>query len=212
MAARLPVFFGGIFLGVGATVLGGWLFTGVLAIVSGLLLLEMISVFTRAEPAPGAFVPASALIYVCAGVSAFYLLRSAGRFWPLCAILVAVTADTAAYLVGRRWGKTPLAPKVSPAKTWEGALAGVVCSAVAVALAATGKSMPAFPAALLGAGLAVLAVLGDLFESFLKRRAGVKDFGSSLPGHGGLFDRVDSLLAVSIGLFIFTRGQAAGAW
>ena len=109
-------------------------------------------------------------------------------------------ADTAAYLGGRRWGKRKLAVRVSPGKTWFG-----VGSAVAVVVAAAGIAGLAWPplathrpAAMGFAALTVLAsVIGDLFESLVKRRRGVKDSGNLLPGHGGVLDRIDSLLAAA---------------
>ena len=119
----------------------------------------------------------------------------------LLAILALVwIADTAAYGAGRAFGRRKLAPHISPGKTWEGVAGGMLgCAAYAAALAAytprlaalTGgvRWVPYIGAALL---LCALSVLGDLFESALKRRAGVKDSGSLLPGHGGVLDRIDS--------------------
>lgn len=106
-------------------------------------------------------------------------------------------ADTAAYCTGRAWGRHPLAPRISPGKTWEGvAGAGV---AVAVYYVALSSFLPEWiewqgaRGAALFAGVAVMSVVGDLFESSIKRRAGVKDSGSLLPGHGGILDRIDSM-------------------
>jgi phosphatidate cytidylyltransferase len=114
-------------------------------------------------------------------------------------VLVLVwVADTAAYFVGRAWGRRKLAPAISPSKTWEGAWGGI---AGAVAYAIIGgtflKGVGAWP---VYAGVAVLlgaiSIVGDLFESAAKRQAGVKDSGTLLPGHGGILDRVDSATAV----------------
>lgn len=110
--------------------------------------------------------------------------------------LLAVTwaGETAAYIVGRRWGRRPLAPRLSPRKTVEGALAQLVVSvAVGVGLAALAR-LEVGPALGMAALLGVVAQVGDLAESFLKRAAGTKDAGALLPGHGGLLDRLDSLL------------------
>lgn len=128
---------------------------------------------------------------------ALLLLRAESPWLVLIAAAVAIVADSAAYFSGRRFGKHKLAPAISPGKTREGALGGalaVVAYAVIIALA----SGHALSASLLLAflGLFVLSVLGDLFESWLKRRAGVKDSGNLLPGHGGVLDRIDSQLAV----------------
>jgi phosphatidate cytidylyltransferase len=116
----------------------------------------------------------------------------------LLAILAIVwLADTAAYLCGRTWGRHKLAPSISPAKTWEG-VAGVAV-AVAVYYVALSGAVPdwawlrSYWGPALFAGVALMGVVGDLFESWMKRQAGVKDSGTLLPGHGGVLDRVDSL-------------------
>jgi phosphatidate cytidylyltransferase len=105
-------------------------------------------------------------------------------------------ADTAAYFAGRAWGRRKLAPSISPSKTWEGAaggLAAVLAYAIICGILAEGVPwLPYLAAAVL---LAVLSVVGDLFESAAKRQAGVKDSGSLLPGHGGVLDRIDSATA-----------------
>ena len=133
------------------------------------------------------------------------LLREMGRteaegmallFFPL---VVTWVGDTAAYFAGKAAGRTPLAPRVSPNKTWEGAVAGLVGSvAAAIAYAplarATGLPLGATLAGVVGALVAVAGQVGDLVESLLKRDCGVKDSSSILPGHGGVLDRLDSLL------------------
>lgn len=107
-------------------------------------------------------------------------------------------ADSAAYFAGRRFGRRKLASRVSPGKSWEGVAGGlfaVVCLATGVALASEhGIRMPAAFVAL-SLAVAVASVLGDLIESLFKRRAGVKDSGTLIPGHGGVLDRIDSLTA-----------------
>jgi phosphatidate cytidylyltransferase len=108
-------------------------------------------------------------------------------------------SDTAAYLSGRAWGRHKLAPRISPGKTWEG-VAGAA-GAVAVYYVALSFAAPAWGwwngagGAILFAGIAVMGIVGDLFESWMKRRAAVKDSGTLLPGHGGVLDRIDSLTA-----------------
>ena len=108
-------------------------------------------------------------------------------------------ADTAAYFVGRQWGRRRLAPSISPGKTWEGALGGVLG---AVAYAMIGGTFfdggrAGWPAYLVaGVLLAAISIVGDLFESAVKRQAGAKDSGTLLPGHGGVLDRIDSATAV----------------
>jgi phosphatidate cytidylyltransferase len=136
--------------------------------------------------------------------AALIVLREAGPWLPLaCAALVWV-ADIAAYFAGRRFGRRKLAPAISPGKTWEGvagAIVGVLAYGVALhALerARPGPLAPIFeagiaPALVAMVALAALSVLGDLFESWMKRCAGRKDSSGLLPGHGGVLDRVDAL-------------------
>lgn len=108
-------------------------------------------------------------------------------------------ADTGAYLVGRTWGKHLLAPGISPGKTWEGlagAAAGVaVYYGVVLFFAPEWRWWQGWSGVFLVAGVASLSVLGDLYESWLKRQAGAKDSGTVLPGHGGILDRIDSMTA-----------------
>lgn len=109
-------------------------------------------------------------------------------------------ADTAAYLAGRKWGRHKLAPAISPGKSWEGVV-GAAC-ALAVYYAILWLAVPAgerlfaaFAGLALFAALLALSIEGDLFESWMKRQAGVKDSGNLLPGHGGILDRIDGLTA-----------------
>ena len=144
--------------------------------------------------------------YIAMGVFSFFSLRGYGWSWPACALMVVVLADTGSYLVGRRFGRHLLAPSISPAKTIEGAVGGVVLASGACAFFLTTRHhIPLCPALVASVGLSILAVLGDLLESFLKRGLDLKDFGTLLPGHGGLFDRLDSLMPVSIGLLLFLK-------
>ncbi len=130
------------------------------------------------------------------------------RFGPGFVILLMMliwAADTGAYFAGRAFGKHKLAPKVSPGKTWEGVIGGVLL-ALLIALIATRWLSPAdgMPAYLVLVALTVgLSILGDLMESLCKRVAAVKDSGDLLPGHGGVLDRIDSLTAAAP---IFTLG------
>ena len=112
------------------------------------------------------------------------------------AVLVLVwIADTAAYFVGRAYGRRKLAPSISPGKTWEGAAGGVGGALIYAILLSLfgGRAWWAYLAIALV--LAVLSIVGDLFESAAKRQAGVKDSGTTLPGHGGIMDRIDSATA-----------------
>lgn len=109
-------------------------------------------------------------------------------------------ADSGAYFVGKKWGKTKLAPAVSPGKSWEGFLGAVVTTCFIVLAALWLFSVPApmrLPIIMLSLITLLFSVLGDLFESMLKRQQGIKDSGQLLPGHGGLLDRIDSLTAAA---------------
>jgi len=134
-----------------------------------------------------------------AAVVALRVREDAGWQWVVLLFVVTWANDTFAYFTGRFLGKRPLAPRLSPRKTWEGfwgGSAGSVGGALAVKfLFLSGLSVSA--AVLVGAGAAVLGPLGDLSESMLKRAAGVKDSGRIIPGHGGLLDRIDAVLFVA---------------
>jgi phosphatidate cytidylyltransferase len=127
-------------------------------------------------------------------------------------LIVVWTTDTAAYAVGRRVGGPRLAPVISPGKTWSGLGGGVLGASLAgaITLWALGSERLVHAAGL-GAAFAVLAQLGDLAESALKRRAGVKDSGSLIPGHGGVLDRVDGFLLTAPALALLL-GSRAWQW
>jgi phosphatidate cytidylyltransferase len=127
-------------------------------------------------------------------------------------LLIVWVTDSGGYFAGRGIGGPKLWPKVSPKKTWAGAAGGFAASlAVAVAFAAFGLGNTG-PLLLLSAALSVVSQLGDLFESAVKRRFGVKDSGHIIPGHGGLMDRLDGFVAAVVvaALFGFLRGGADG--
>lgn len=121
---------------------------------------------------------------------------SLGLAWLLVVLTTTWLTDVFAYLCGRRWGKTKLMPHVSPGKTREGAIAGLIAGTLTGGLAGYAFGVPVPTAAMLivGAIIAVGAMVGDLCESMIKRQIGIKDMGSIVPGHGGLLDRIDALL------------------
>ncbi|WP_298581647.1 phosphatidate cytidylyltransferase [uncultured Luteimonas sp.] len=125
-------------------------------------------------------------------------LVSQGHVWLLTALMIVWATDTGAYFAGRRFGRRKLSPRISPNKTVEGLLGGAA-GGVAVALAMAplaGASLGQLPLVAVAALATVLvSVVGDLFESLLKRHVGAKDSGTLIPGHGGILDRVDSVLA-----------------
>lgn len=144
---------------------------------------------------PGALFLVGGVLYIGGAMLALVYLRSESLPILLSVFAIVWGGDIAAYLVGRKIGKHKIAPRISPGKSWEGLAASVVASA---AIGASLGHVAPVPHAILGAVLAVIGLLGDLFESALKRRAGVKDSGTLIPGHGGLFDRVDALLPCAI--------------
>ena len=127
----------------------------------------------------------------------------AGREMLLYLMILIAVADTGAYFGGRKWGKRKLAPKVSPGKSWEGVISGLLC---VVAVALTYAILLRLPeqswsavALFIAISLvtAMFSIVGDLTESIFKREAGLKDSGNILPGHGGILDRIDSLTAAA---------------
>jgi phosphatidate cytidylyltransferase len=133
-----------------------------------------------------------------------------GRELVILAVFTTFACDTSAFFVGRAWGRHHMAPAISPHKTWEGAIGGFV-GAVAAALALRSLlslgdwSLPLNYVEAIGVGclIGVVAQLGDLLESLLKRRAGVKDSGNLIPGHGGVLDRIDSLVFTGVIVYYF---------
>ena len=127
---------------------------------------------------------------------ALVTLRDFGPWYLLGLLAVVWIGDSAAFFVGRRFGSRKLAPAISPGKTWEGvAGAGLALVLYASAVSASIHGLRIAGALLLTLALFFFSVLGDLFESWMKRVAGVKDSGSMLPGHGGILDRIDALTA-----------------
>lgn len=160
-------------------------------------------------------------IYPGAAVAAVWLRQlggdtAAGMACLFLPLALTWACDTAAWFVGRRWGRRRLAPRISPGKTVEGVGAGLVAAVAAallyeaMVLRPVGLALP-WPVALtIGGVVGLLAPLGDLAESLLKREAGVKDSGRLLPGHGGLLDRVDSLLFVLPVTYLALRWAIGG--
>lgn len=137
---------------------------------------------------------------------ALFKLHAMDFRFVLYLILLVALADTAAYFTGRKFGKTKLAPALSPGKSREGLSGAVLATAVWAAIGLTWLPIPAGKGGyfmVLSMVVVLMSVAGDLFESLLKREAGVKDSGTILPGHGGILDRVDSMLAAAP---LFTLG------
>ncbi|MDD5093724.1 MAG: phosphatidate cytidylyltransferase [Dehalococcoidia bacterium] len=137
--------------------------------------------------------------YIGWTMSHFVLLRELddGRDWVFLALLGTFTSDTVAFFVGRSFGKHKMAPSISPGKTWEGAIGGVAGAIAAVIVLGmiTGLDEIGYVKLIpLGLLLSLFAQVGDLSESVLKRSSGIKDAGSLIPGHGGVLDRLDSII------------------
>lgn len=212
----------------GALWLGGWFWTAfVLALALGLLWEwnKLVSRFGTSASAEALWF-FGGVIYIGGAALAMLVVRNGRQVFPfdlqaagygplevlVAFILPVVAVDVGAYFAGRAIGGPKIAPRISPSKTWAGlgggavlaALVGVVVEvtdfgpAVAPGYSALGLAM----AVVGGVLIAVLAQAGDFFESWMKRRAGVKDSGALIPGHGGLFDRLDGFLAVFFVLFV----------
>ncbi len=212
--------------------LGGWVWTGfVVAIVLGILVewTQLVCAFTKRAVVRALWFVAGLGYLGMAGYSMVVWLAPVGTFWPLPWVIASVIGvDVGAYFAGRTFGGPKIAPSISPSKTWSG-LGGGVVGAWAIVLIAClyyhsfieamfhtvawdHGSHAAWLFALRGVAVvavygmltAIIAQSGDFFESWMKRRAGVKDSGTLIPGHGGLFDRADGLTAV-----LFVIGYAS---
>ena len=118
--------------------------------------------------------------------------------WVLFTLALVWAADTGAFFAGRWLGRVPLAPRVSPKKTWEGVFGGMVTSALVAWVAATWLfAVDLWPFVLICIAVAAVSIVGDLTESMLKRAVGLKDSGTVFPGHGGMLDRIDSVTAAA---------------
>ena len=201
-------------IAIGLTAIGGP-FVALLVSLAGLTFALTISILTSAPVSS----PAIAFSYLILPLVSLLWLREGddyGRialFWLLFTVWA---TDTFAYFAGRGIGGPKLAPRLSPNKTWAGLIGGMVGAALVGTIIAIWFSLgSAFGLAFVSALIAVIAQAGDIFESALKRRAGVKDSGKVIPGHGGILDRVDGLVAAAVGAAIIstlhgTMGPATG--
>jgi phosphatidate cytidylyltransferase len=155
------------------------------------------------------------MFYVGWMLSYFVALRNMdnGMQWVFLALLPIFASDSSAFLAGRAWGKHLLAKDISPGKTWEGAIAGllgaiIACLILNIVLPDLNLGYPR--AVLLGFLISLFAQLGDLVESLLKRNMGVKDSGKLIPGHGGILDRMDSLVFVGALVYYYALLSSTG--
>ncbi len=147
------------------------------------------------------------ILYIGWTISYWIDLRSleAGGKWVFWILFTTIANDTSAYFIGRAWGKYSLATAISPNKTWEGAIGGLLAGVLISLIFSLLFSLPVnyWQAALLGCIISILAQLGDLVESLLKRNAGVKDSGKLFPGHGGILDRMDSFIFTGVAVYYY---------
>jgi phosphatidate cytidylyltransferase len=205
----------------GDEVINGVLQTTVSNDLHVLLLATMIVVgamaVARGRPGPNALADAAATmfapVYIGLPLGALVAIRAdwsgGSREALLLLLAVIVVSDSAQYYTGRTFGRRPLSPTISPKKTVEGAIGGMVFGTLAMAIG--GRYVFASPIwilALLGAAISLLGIVGDLFESLLKRSAGVKDSSNLIPGHGGVLDRIDSWLFAAPVYYMFVRFAA----
>lgn len=157
------------------------------------------------------FVP----LYVAflASLTLVLLRQEGGQYWLLAMVVVAVVADVGAYASGLAFGKHPMAPRISPKKTWEGfAGAAVLAIAASVTYGIFVLQIPVWAGLVFGVAILASATVGDLGESMIKRDLGIKDMSSWLPGHGGVLDRLDSILpstAVALAMYFLLSPLAA---
>ena len=190
--------------------LGGLALTALVAVVGAIALYEWVALTRRPTSMPIARVViiGAGVIYIGLACYALIVFRKYGLAAALLPIVATVATDVGAYFTGRLIGGPKIAPSISPSKTWSGLFGGMVAAGVSVAaVMAVGFDSGLWSSsgiALgvgLGGALAIVAQVGDFGESFMKRRAGVKDSGNLIPGHGGVLDRIDGLLAVLITYF-----------
>jgi phosphatidate cytidylyltransferase len=176
-----------------------------------------LALFGWRRQAPGNPWPAAGLLYIGGACMALSALRgdpAEGRHIIIWLFLVVWATDIGAYLFGRWVGGARLAPAISPNKTWAGLLGGIASAAgvAAIIIAATPVERGIVAVVVLSALVAVVSQVGDLFESWYKRRFGVKDSGNLIPGHGGILDRIDGMLLVAPSVaLIFWMSQGGHA-
>ena len=178
-----------------------WVLWWLASLVIWLMALSWVSKFPTHTNWYGRKLAFMGMVILVASITAMFSLWQQSPWWLMYVFLLVWCADSGAYFVGRKLGRRKMAPNVSPNKSMEGLAGGVVTGLLVVIgisvfmLKLTGIALIAFIA--LSVVTILISVLGDLFESMLKRRADVKDSGTILPGHGGILDRIDSLLSAT---------------
>ncbi len=178
-------------------------------VLSGLIMLSLARALVRTTPQSAIDWALTLALALYLGLLMRYgpLLRNhpLGLHWVLAALITTWITDSAAYFIGLRFGRHRLAPQLSPQKSWEGAVGGWVVGVVAgtAYLPFLVPGLTPIQAATLAAAVCTVAPIGDLAESMIKRQCGMKDSGHLIPGHGGAFDRIDSLLFVFPTVYLF---------
>ncbi|MEN3338220.1 MAG: phosphatidate cytidylyltransferase [Acidobacteriota bacterium] len=211
LGARVPRIVSGAAVLAACAAVGGSYAPAEIVIMTGLVSIGALAV-GAGQPGPAILRDTAAsvfpVVYLGLPLGALAAVRVlGGRGAVLLLVLCIVVSDSAQYYTGRAVGRRPLAPSISPKKTLEGAVGGLVFGTAA--MIAGGRIV--FPAAgvpmllLVGASISALGIVGDLFESLLKRSAGVKDSSTLIPGHGGVLDRIDSWLFAAPVYYVFVR-------
>lgn len=182
----------------------------IMSVVTWCFIVPFILIFQPKKFTKPVIVGLAILLFIPAFYSIIFLRQICGAWELLSIMMVAFVADTFAYFTGRQFGKHKLAPTISPNKSIEGAIGGIIGVVVYLSILKAfnlvgylGSYSHVFKFAII---LTVVSVCGDLIESWFKRVAGVKDSGNILPGHGGIFDRIDSLIAVTAIAFAMIVG------
>jgi phosphatidate cytidylyltransferase len=183
--------------------------TWTLEILTAVLLVSLIAaIFWRPEGwAVGWGLTFAGALYIGVLGAYFILMRELpnGVILTILVLLTAWATDTSAYIAGKSWGRHGFFTSISPKKTWEGAIGGEVAAIVTMGVLGTLAGLHPVHAVILGAVIGIAAALGDLAESVIKRQFGAKDSGAVIPGHGGLLDRIDSLLFAAVFAFYYLR-------
>jgi phosphatidate cytidylyltransferase len=209
LGARVPRVLAGAAVVAACAAAGGIHFPVTAVLLTALIAMGAVAV-GAGQPGPGVLRDAAAslfpLLYIGLPLGALAGVRDiAGREAILLLMATIVISDSAQYYCGRAFGRRPLAPSISPKKTVEGAIGGVMFGTAAMVLLGL-RVFPQTPPLLLtlvAAAVVALGIVGDLFESLLKRSAGVKDSSGLIPGHGGVLDRIDSWLFAAPFYYMF---------
>lgn len=186
-----------------------WAFLGAIALVAIIRALRPLFDQPSLEstlPDIGVAIMVLGYVPFLAGFAVAIAALPGGQLWVLAGVVIVVAVDTGAYVTGLSFGRTPMAPKISPKKTWEGFAGSLIAALIAGSLLGTLMlGLPLWVSLLLGAVLVGSATLGDLVESLIKRDLEIKDISSWLPGHGGFLDRVDSMLPSMAMLYVMVQ-------